>query len=511
MATANLYEAGVESSRHGPCAPDAVLNSGLIRMWSRFWRSLERDTAPNGEESGAADHEVGGEERMEVSLSPRARVVVAWLAVIVGGFILFEAAHALRPFAWAIITAYLFHPLVSWIHRKTRLPKQLITGWLYILVGLVVALILLNITPLLIDQIQEVQDQIPNAIDDIDRWFAQREGTRLGELGFESSFFQERLDEFGQDAANLLGASALPLVVTTFTVAIEIFIYLIATFYFIVYGDRFVQFFRDVLNRRYHREFDRLLLDINTTLGAYLRGQLILVFIMSVASYAALRILHVDYALTVAIATGFLELIPLIGPWSAGFIAVMVALFQDTTPFGWSHGTLALVVALAYFVLRQMEDAFVIPLVIGRIVHLHPLLVVFVLVVGTTLGGPLGLILAVPIAAVLKIIVAFFYAKLMARQTRRVEVIRTRADLERLADDFPDLVNATIVLLIEPNALDWNDLDFVRRVTDEALDHAIELSAVTPDGVAGSLTTAAGITTSTIPVAVPVTMEALAR
>ena len=445
---------------------------------------------------------------MDVTLSPRARAVVAWIAAALGVVILFEAAHALRPFAWAIITAYILHPLVAAIHRRTRLPKHLITGWLYILIGLILIIVFINLTPPLIGQVKELQqERIPDVVDDIDQWFEERKREDERFAGIDTAFIEERLDLLGQQAADVLGTEALPLLLSTFSFAIELLVYLISSFYLIVYGERFVQAIRDILNRRYHREFDRLMVDINTTLGAYIRGQLILVVIMSTASYVALRILDVDYALSIAIATGFLELIPLIGPWTAGAIAVMVALFQDTAPFGWSNLTLAVVVGLTYFALRQLEDAFVIPLVIGRIVHLHPLLVIFVLVVGTTLGGVLGLILAVPIAAVLKIIVAFFYRKLMARETRRVEVIRSREDLQRLVGCFPELLNATVVLLIEPEALSWDDLPLVQRVAEEALDQAIALSAVTPDGIAGALTTAAGIATATIPTSLPVAME----
>ena len=445
---------------------------------------------------------------MDVTLSPRARAVVAWIAAALGVVILFEAAHALTPFAWAIITAYVLHPLVASIHRRTRLPKHLITGWLYVLIGLVLIIVLINLTPPLVQQVEDLQQQkIPDMVADIERWFDNR--TRQDErlAGIDTEFFEERLNALGQQLADALGTEALPLLLSTFSFAIELLVYLIASFYLIVYGDRFMLAIRELLNRRYHREFDRLMLDINTTLGAYIRGQLILVVIMSTASYVALRILDVDYALSVAIATGFLELIPLIGPWTAGAIAVAIALFQDTAPFDWSNPTLALVVGLTYFALRQLEDAFVIPLVIGRIVHLHPLLVIFVLVVGTSLGGVLGLILAVPVAAVLKIIVAFFYAKLMARETRQIELIRSRSDLHALSARFGDWTNATMVLLIEPGALAWGDLPLVQQVANEALEHAIDLSAVTPDGVAGALATAAGITTSTIPTTFPVTAE----
>jgi len=443
---------------------------------------------------------------MEVTLSPRARIVVAWAAVLIGGFILIESAHALRPFIWAIITAYIFHPLVSMIHRKTRLPKHVIATWLYLLLGLILTLILINVTPLIVSQVTDLQDQLPNAIEEVRRWLDQR--SRFGRLDLEPGFLQQRVDQIAEDLANTLSAAAVPIVLTTFTVAIELLIFMIASFYFIVHGDRFMATIRDILNRRYHYEFDRLMHDINATLGAYIRGQLVLVLIMSTASFVALTILNVDYALSLAIATGFLELIPLIGPWSAGTVAVLITLFQDTTPFGWSNLTLAMVVGLTYFALRQLEDAFIIPLVIGRIVHLHPLLVIFVLVIGTSLGGVLGLILAVPVATVAKIIASFFFAKLRAREVRRIEVIRGRESLVEISNEFPNLVNSTVVLLIEPGALSWDDLGLVQRVADSGLDHAIALSVVTPDGIAGALATAAGLHTSTVPMSVPVTMRA---
>ena len=246
-------------------------------------------------------------------------------------------------------------------------------------------------------------------------------------------------------------------------------------------------------------EYDRLMTDVNRTLGAYLRGQAILVVIMSSASYVALRILDVDYALSVAVATGFLELIPLIGPWTAGAIAVTIALFQPTAPFDWTNTSLAAVVGLVYFALRQLEDAFVIPLVIGRFVHLNPFTVIFVLVTGTAIAGPLGLILSVPIAAVTKIIGQFFYAKIMARSVRYVEIIASPADLERVIGTFPERTNATVVLMIEPGALTWHDLDAVEKVVTASEKVFIDLSAVTPDGIAASMTAAAGIATIGMP------------
>jgi predicted PurR-regulated permease PerM len=446
---------------------------------------------------------------MEVSLSPRARAVVIWIGVIAGGFVLLEAAHALRPFAWAIITAYILHPFVSFVHRKTRLPKQLITTWLYLMLGLLITILAINLAPPLVEQFDGLKDQLPNASTEIEDWLIANQRDQLDRLGIEPDFLQGHLDEASQELTQTLSDAALPVLFGTVSVAIELIIYLVASFYFIVYGDRFVLAIRTLLHRRYHGEFDRLLTQINSTLGAYIRGQALLVAIMTAASFTVLYTLGIQYAAILAIATGFLELIPLAGPWMAGAVAVSVALFQDSTPFGWTHLTLALVIALAYFALRQLEDAFVIPTVIGRIVHLHPLLVIFAIVVGTSLGGVLGLILAVPIAAVTKIVATYLYDKLMIRETRHIEVVVDRDHLGTLVDQFDQRVNWTMVLLIEPGTLSWDDLPLVRRLAEAAAAHSVALSAVTPDGIAGSLFTAVGISTSTIPIGQPLRAEAM--
>src|ERR671931_345742 len=98
-------------------------------------------------------------------------------------------------------------------------------------------------------------------------------------------------------------------------------------------------------------------------------------------------IFHLRFALPIAIATGFLEVIPVIGPISAGAIACVVALGQDGV-------TQALWVALAYLILRQLEDQLIMPQVVGRVVHLHPLVTICAVLAGGAVAGVLGMVLA---------------------------------------------------------------------------------------------------------------------
>ncbi|MFN3372338.1 MAG: AI-2E family transporter, partial [Chloroflexus sp.] len=141
-------------------------------------------------------------------------------------------------------------------------------------------------------------------------------------------------------------------------------------------------------------------------------GQLILIVIMSVLLYIPLSILQVPYALVIAVASGVLEILPIIGPWSAAGIAMTVALFQPVTPFGLSNVTLAVLLGMIYFVFRQIEDHFIIPNVMGPLVRLHPGVVIFAILAGGALAGAFGLFISIPIAATIRILLSYIYRKL---------------------------------------------------------------------------------------------------
>jgi len=138
-----------------------------------------------------------------------------------------------------------------------------------------------------------------------------------------------------------------------------------------------------------------------------------LIPIMATFTYIALKTLGIRYALVIAIASGILEIIPVIGPWSAAGIAMMVSLLQPTTPFGWSHAVLVVVVGVTYFVLRMAEDNFIIPQVVGHAVHLHPVLVLFAILAGGALAGPFGLLVGIPTVAVAQLLLRYLYRKLV--------------------------------------------------------------------------------------------------
>jgi predicted PurR-regulated permease PerM len=133
---------------------------------------------------------------------------------------------------------------------------------------------------------------------------------------------------------------------------------------------------------------------------------------MSVLLFIPLSILGVPYALVIAVASGTLEILPIIGPWSAAGIAIIATLFQSEMPFGLSNPSMAALIGAIYFTLRQIEDNFIIPNVMGPLVRLHPVVVIFAILAGGAIGGAFGLFIAIPMAAVVRILLSYLYRKM---------------------------------------------------------------------------------------------------
>lgn len=140
-----------------------------------------------------------------------------------------------------------------------------------------------------------------------------------------------------------------------------------------------------------------LLRRIEDKLGAWLRGQVVLSFVIGISVYFGLTILGIEYALPLAIIAGLLEVVPVIGPIVSAIPAVLIALTVSPIFAG--------VIAGFYLVIQQLEGHFIVPQVMKRAVGLNPLLVILAISVGGRLLGIGGALLAVPIAVVIQLII----------------------------------------------------------------------------------------------------------
>jgi predicted PurR-regulated permease PerM len=319
----------------------------------------------------------------------------------------------LAPFVLAIATAYVISPLADRAQRVSRLPRVAVITLFYLIFIGTLTIIIALVEPELAEQTTgqnglfksgvSVTDSVldrasknPQVVD-----LLRRSGVDI--VAYNDPLYPEKRALVARRLQQEIDRATQPgqvreVAQTTFGVLLKIVIWFFATFYLLLNGRRSVEYlYRFVPDERIGQA-RRMAGRIHIVLGRYLRGQLYLILIMSVVSYIALRIFKVPYALPIAIGTGILEVIPFVGPIIAGTLASLVALS--------THGVGTMIgVIIAYLILREVEDQIVIPQIIGRVVHLDPVVTIFVVLAGERLAGIIGVLMAVPLAAVLRVVI----------------------------------------------------------------------------------------------------------
>ncbi len=353
-----------------------------------------------------------GEPKL-IRFSTNAKVITVAIIVGLAVLLITSIGHVLTPFVAAIITAYLFNPLVTLLENRTRIRRSFWIVVLYILAFSLIYGVGTWLWPRILRQYQDLVARLPDFVSSISETFLEREEIELG-MGFTLNLkpVEEQIIGAVSDLGRTISEGVPHLVFSALETAIYVLVYLIVTFYLLLQSKELGRWTVQLIPAPYRTEICSLGKQIDHVLSAYIRGQLLLIIIMSVLTYIPLSILKVPYALVIAIASGVLELIPVLGPWSAAGIAMVVALFQPEVPFGLSSLGLAGLIGLIYFILRQLEDSFIIPNVVGHLVKLHPAVVIFAILAGGAIAGAFGLLLAIPLAAVIRIILSYLYPKI---------------------------------------------------------------------------------------------------
>jgi predicted PurR-regulated permease PerM len=337
--------------------------------------------------------EYGGGYGPTVSLFGGRGRLLALGAVVL--FVLWLARGVIGPFVVAAVLAYAFSPIVSAVEDRTHAPRALV-----IAVGYVLILGLLSILAVVAAERagSEIQYLTSGGPDIIATALRKVFGDQLVLFGVTYNVG----DLAGQIRLAMLGlirtpSDAIHMAEQAVDVGLQAILALIVTFYFLLDGRRFGRFALGFLDPSERAEAVRIGGRIHVVLGRWLRGQLMLIALVAVVLYLILGpILHIQYALALSILSGVLEIIPLLGP-------IIAAALAGTVAFATRGSDTTIIVLLVYLAVRQIEDQIVMPLVIGRAVHLHPVVTIFAVLVGLSTFGVLGGLLGVPVAAALNV------------------------------------------------------------------------------------------------------------
>ncbi len=346
-----------------------------------------------------------------VRFSQRTKVMVVLLLLAVAVIFVYGVRAIIWPFIWAAVLAYLLAPLVTWLCKHSRLHRFWVT---LILMGFFVGGMVLLFTfgyPPLSRELEGLRQSLPSIVSNLESTvgeFAQVDLFGLeAVIGTSGELLAGALDSVTSQMVD----AALEIALHVVELLLKFLLCLFTTFYLLLESKRFGVWARRIVPAPYRNELAALGGQVDRMLGRFIRGELMLVLIMSVATYIGLKLLGVPYALVLAPVAGVLELIPFIGPFMAATPAVLLALVYPS-PFGWSPVVNAIVVALMYTVLRHIEDYLIIPNVVGRYVQLNPVLTLFAILSGGALFGISGMLLAIPTAALLRIVLSYLYVKL---------------------------------------------------------------------------------------------------
>lgn len=162
----------------------------------------------------------------------------------------------------------------------------------------------------------------------------------------------------------------------------------------------------------YRRDAEHLMSEFGDIWSSYLRGQIILGLVIGIIVGSSLAVLGVQNALALGLLSGLLEFVPVLGPFIGTGAAMVVAFFQPDNYLGLSQVQFALLVLALMFLIQQLENNILVPRIVGDALDLHPLLVIIGVLMGSSLAGILGAILAAPILASLKLLSIYAWRKL---------------------------------------------------------------------------------------------------
>lgn len=350
--------------------------------------------------------------------------LIVWTAV--GAVLLFYAliviADAVRviwlPIAFGAALVFLLQPVVRAFER-IRIPRVVgsILAFL-VLAALILAAVAL-LLPTIREQASELAQRLPDLYVNAINW-TREWGASVG-LDVDEILSQQAIEDWLNDPANqetiqnlLIGFGAGAgtfLLGVTESIAVIVLAPVLAI-YILIDLDRFKAGSLDLTPPKHREETAYVAGQVGTAMGSFVRGQLLVAVIVGIMSSIGMWFIDLPFWLIIGILAGFLNLIPFLGPVVGGALAVLVALLNgDPSQAVWA--------VVIFVIIQQIDNHLITPLVQRARVNLSPLVIVLALIIGGSIAGLLGVLVAVPITAAIRIVVGHLWRTRMLGESWR--------------------------------------------------------------------------------------------
>ena len=321
---------------------------------------------------------------IDISLASLLRIVGVMLAVM----FVFAVADLLLLLLFALVLASAITPLVNWFQDRGVPRIVSLLAVVFLLLG-IVTLMAIAVVPPLVQEVQGLAERLPQyrelLTDELQQLGVFEDNSLVGEgirdvLNSISGFFGQGVSSLSAVVFRIFGG-----VVATVTVVLS-------TFYLALDRNGVEKFLRLLTPEEEETYVVDLWRRAQTKIGQWARGQFILMLFIGALSFVILTLMGVPFALVLATLAALMEVVPYVGPIVSGGAAVIVSLFVSP----W----LALGVLAAYIGIQQLEGQVIVPLLYRRLLKLHPVVIIFALIIGARFGGIAGMIIAIPLTTI---------------------------------------------------------------------------------------------------------------
>ncbi|MBL4607386.1 MAG: AI-2E family transporter [Pseudomonadales bacterium] len=327
-----------------------------------------------------------------------------WLiaGVLLTTGLVYLLAPILSPFIAGAALAYLFDPLADKLEDK-GMSRTLSVVAIFFVFVLLLATSILTLIPLLGDQVQLLHEKLPAIIEWFNNtvlpWFEQKTGISIAVLkeNLRDTIITawNYVGDYIQTAAAQLTRSGLAI----FALIGNLVLIPVVTFYLLRDWDNLIDKLATLLPRNMEKQVISVVKECDEVLGAFIRGQLFVMFLLGFSYALGLWLVGLDFALLIGLLAGLASIIPYMG-FAVGLVAATAIAFFQYGDF------VHLIMVFGVFTVGQMLEGMVFtPLLVGDRIGLHPVAVIFSILVGGQLFGFTGMLLALPVAAVVMVLV----------------------------------------------------------------------------------------------------------
>lgn len=327
-----------------------------------------------------------------------AKVILIVVAVFLGLYFVYLIRQIVGLVLISVFFAVAMGPAVAWLvrHRIPRAPAILVV---YLGITASIFGVGLLVVPPVVRGVDQLSQDLPGYVSDL------RKNAKIREFD-DKYHITPKLRKQANSLPERLGDAAGTLrnvTVGVFTRIVQLVTILVITFLLLIEGSAMLEFFFRQLSPLQARRGRKITDDISKAVAGYVAGNFMISILAGTFTYVVLSILNVPFALPLAVLFGFLDLIPLVGATLGGILIAIVAAFV-------SFPTAMVVWVVAFIIYQQIENNLIQPFVYGKTVQLHPLTVLVAVLIGATLLGILGALLAIPAAAAIQILVKDWWA-----------------------------------------------------------------------------------------------------